>query len=289
MTGYGQRTVEADHARLTIELRGVNHRFLDISPKIPRSFLFLEEAIKRQIKDKLHRGRIDVYLTVEGENLVDKRLEADDLLLDQYINKLNSIKEQYRLTGEISIDMVTRLDGIFTVEERDHTSDDMKEAILEALNHSIDDLVEMRSQEGLRLGEDLINRLAVVKGIVADIEERRPVVMNEYKDKIFTRIETFVREEIDPEETRVLQEVAMLAEKGDITEEVTRLYSHIDQFDKTLQKSGSIGRTLDFIVQEMHREINTIGSKSNDSQLSNGVVALKSEVEKMKEQLQNIE
>ncbi|UOR12784.1 YicC/YloC family endoribonuclease [Halobacillus amylolyticus] len=289
MTGYGRYTVEAENTALTIELRSVNHRFLDISPKIPRSFLFLEEAMKRQIKDKLHRGRIDLYITVEGENLLDKRLEADDLLLDQYINKLNSIQEQYRLTGEISIDMVTRLDGIFTVQERDHKSDQMKEAVLEALSHSISDLVEMRRQEGKRLAEELISRLAAVKHIVADIEDRRPVVMNEYRDKILTRIETFLREEINPEETRVLQEVALLAEKGDITEEVTRLYSHIDQFEKTLQKPGAIGRTLDFIVQEMHREINTIGSKSNDSQLSNEVVALKSEVEKMKEQLQNIE
>ncbi len=289
MTGYGRDTVETAGMRLTIELRSVNHRFLDISPKIPRNFLFLEEALKRHLKQKLSRGRVDLFLTAEGEGLLNKRLEADDELLHQYITKLMNVKEQYKLTGDISIDTVAGLEGIFTVRETDQPIHQIKVELLNALDAACTDLVEMRNQEGERLAQDLLNRLQSVKDTVSAIEERRPVVVEEYKAKVLARVETFINEEIAVEESRLLQEVALLAEKGDITEEVTRLYSHIDQFHYTLEKQVPIGRTLDFIVQEMHREINTIGSKSNDSQLSNSVVMLKSEVEKMKEQVQNIE
>lgn len=289
MTGYGRHTVESAGMRLTIELRSVNHRFLDISPKIPRNFLFLEEAMKRYIKQKLSRGRVDLFLTAEGEGLLYKRLEADDELLDQYITKLSNVKDQYKLTGDISIDTVAGLEGIFTVRETDQPVDQIKAELLSVLDAACAELIEMRNQEGERLAQDLLNRLHSMKDTVADIEARRPVIVDEYKAKVLSRIETFINEEIASEESRVLQEVALLAERGDITEEVTRLYSHIDQFHNTLEKQEPIGRTLDFIVQEMHREINTIGSKSNDSQLSNSVVTLKSEVEKMKEQVQNIE
>ncbi len=245
--------------------------------------------MKRHLKQKLSRGRVDLFLTAEGEGLLNKQLEADDELLHQYITKLTNVKDQYKLTGAISIDTVAGLEGIFTVRESDQPNDQIKAELLNMLDAACTDLVDMRNQEGERLVQDLLNRLQSVKDTVAAIEERRPVVVGEYKAKVIARVEAFINEEIAVEDSRVLQEVALLAEKGDITEEITRLYSHIDQFHHTLENQEPIGRTLDFIVQEMHREINTIGSKSNDSQLSNSVVMLKSEVEKMKEQVQNIE
>ncbi|GGF11492.1 hypothetical protein GCM10010954_07630 [Halobacillus andaensis] len=289
MTGYGRQSLQWEKVKGTVEIRSVNHRFFDFSPKVPRSILFMEDALKKKVGESIKRGHIDLFLTLEGEGLTTHQLQVDEDLVRQYKEQLQILKNKYELTGEITIDMVTKLDHVFTISETTEYDQSLTSSIEKSVDDALADLVTMRESEGGKLKADLLIRLCSLKEIVSEIELRREVVIREYKEKIRKRIEEYTKSAFTEDDHRVRQEVALLAEKGDITEEVTRIYSHIDQFQKTLQEGGVVGRTLDFIVQEFHREINTIGSKSNDSKLSNQVVKMKSEIEKMKEQIQNIE
>ncbi|UOQ43108.1 YicC family protein [Halobacillus salinarum] len=289
MTGYGRKSLEVEGMQLHVEIRSVNHRFLDISTKLPRNLLFLEEKLKRLIRYHLSRGRVDLYVTLEGQGLVKRTLHVDWNIADQYIERLVDMKKRYELTGEITVDMVTRLEHVFSVQEKEEDSSILHSNLLQAVQESLDRLSTMRSEEGRSLEADLTSRCQKISAVLQKLEDRRPSVVEEYKERIRQRIEAYTKEEVLAEQSRVLQEVALLAEKGDVTEELTRLKSHLDQFSKTLQKQESIGRRLDFIVQEMHREVNTIGSKSNDNLVTEWVVELKSEIEKLKEQVQNVE
>lgn len=289
MTGYGRQSVEVDQLKWTVEIRSLNHRFLDFSPKIPRSFLFMEDTIKGKVSQHIKRGHVDLFIHVESGDIHNQQLHVDYDLVSQYIEKLQSLKDKHKLTGDITIDMVTKLENVFSVSEKNEQESQLESSILLAIEDALSSLVFMREKEGERLADDLRYRLVSLKNIIEGMESRREHVVAEYRHKILTRIQSYIDDQIQVEDHRVLQEVALLAEKGDITEEITRLQSHIDQFQMTLKKDGPIGRTLDFIVQEFHREINTIGSKSNDQLLSNDVVKMKSEIEKMKEQIQNIE
>ncbi|MCA0983495.1 YicC family protein [Halobacillus yeomjeoni] len=289
MTGYGKGSAAVDDTELHVELRSVNHRFLDISSKMPRSLLFLEDQVKSKLRESLSRGRVDVYVTIEGHGLFDKKVDVDWTVADQYFERLKEMKARYNLTGDLSIDMVSRLENVFSIQEIEEDTNELQQAFQSAFAASLDQLVQMRAQEGKRLLEDLQNRIKTIETILAKLEERRPEVVQEYKDRIRARIEEYTQGVIQPDDARILQEVGVLAEKGDVTEEITRLHSHTSQFSKTLSKQEPVGRRLDFIVQEMHREVNTIGSKSNDSEVTKWVVDLKSEIEKIKEQVQNVE
>lgn len=289
MTGYGKKSIEVGDTRLHVEIRSVNHRFLDISAKLPRNLLFIEENLKRKIRELLSRGRIDLFITVNGQGIFEKKVDVDWPILDQYMKKLNEIKGRYELTGDISIDMVTKLEDVFSVQEVEENSNELQEALVNSVEDSLNRLIVMRAAEGKRLESDLIERITKISDILEKLEERRPYVVEEYRERIRLRIEEHIKEEISPDQTRILQEVGLLAEKGDVTEEFTRLHSHLSQFTQILKLDEPIGRRLDFIVQEMHREVNTIGSKSNDAKVTEWVIDLKSEIEKMKEQVQNVE
>ncbi|MGP4059757.1 YicC/YloC family endoribonuclease [Halobacillus sp. H74] len=289
MTGYGKQTIEVGESRLHVEVRSVNHRFLDIAVKIPRTLLFLEDQMKRQVKNRLSRGRVDLFVTIEGESLFGKKITVDWPIVDQYIRKLDELKSRYDLTGEITIDMVSKLEEVFSVQEVEEDTGTLQNALLEAVDEAVKQVMQMRSVEGEQLHKDLRFRVTNIRHLLRELEERRPIVIEEFKERIRSRVEEYMKEQIHPDETRVLQEVALLAEKGDVTEELTRLESHLIQFASTLDRNEPIGRRLDFIVQEMHREVNTIGSKSNDGEVMEAVVNLKSEIEKMKEQVQNVE
>ncbi|MFG6115187.1 YicC/YloC family endoribonuclease [Halobacillus sp. MO56] len=289
MTGYGRKTMEFGEARLSLEVRSVNHRFLDISTKMPRTFLFLEDKMKKVIQQSIHRGKVDVFVTIEGEGLGKRELKLDWDLADQYFSRLKELKSHYELTGDLTVDMVTKLEDVFLVQEQEHDEKQWEQHVLTTLEAAVLKLMEMRKREGDALKRDMLNRLSNIKHVVDGLGERREVVIETYRERIKQRIEEYTQEELQVEDSRILQEVALLAEKGDITEEITRLFSHIEQFVDTLEKPNAIGRRLDFIVQEMHREVNTIGSKSNDAKISEWVVLLKSEIEKIKEQVQNVE
>lgn len=289
MTGYGKVAVEVDDTQIDVEIKAVNHRFLDVAIKSPRTLMFLDDHLKKVVKKELSRGRVDVIVTLEGQALFEKKIDVDWSRVDQYIDRLQEIKNRYNLTGDISIDMVSKLEDIFTEKEAQEDSDALQTVLVQAAKDAVQRLLHMRIQEGNELHQDLSLRVDNVREFIRSLDDRRPIVIEAYKERIRNRVEEYTREQIRPDDTKILQEVALLAEKGDVTEELTRLESHLIQFEETLEREEPIGRRLDFIVQEMHREVNTIGSKSNDGQVMETVVNLKSEIEKMKEQVQNVE
>jgi uncharacterized protein (TIGR00255 family) len=288
MTGYGRKTLYIDGASLSVEIRTVNHRFLDIAIKMPSSLLFIEEKIKKIIRSQFNRGRIEVIIETTGSSLVQKTVEIDWNLLDQYMEKITTAKERYSLSGELPVSILTTLPHIFTMQEGKQ-QDALKDAILESVDKACEQVVIMRMKEGEYLFQDLMKRISTIEDIVILLQTRRTLVMEEYRRRIKERMEEQLEglTLIDP--ARIHQEIVLLAEKGDITEEITRLSSHVEHFRASIEKNGAVGRKLDFITQEMHREVNTIGSKSTDVILSEWMVSLKSEIEKIKEQVQNIE
>ncbi|WP_181348863.1 YicC/YloC family endoribonuclease [Thalassobacillus sp. CUG 92003] len=289
MTGYGRETVHFQESYITVEVRSVNYRYLDISPKLPGSLLYWEERLKKVIHHYIHRGRVDIFVTIKGAGITKRALHVDWDVMEQYMAFVQQAKQKYDLTGDVSVDNVTKLEALFSVNEQETDIDELETPLITALERSMEQLVSMRSQEGDVLAEDLIERMTVVNKHIANIEERRPLVVREYQERIKARIEAYTENEFASDDGKVVQEVALLAEKGDVSEEITRLASHSEHFMQTIRQDTPLGRRLDFIVQEMHREVNTIGSKANDPKISEWVVSLKSELEKIKEQVQNIE
>ncbi|QHS22192.1 YicC family protein [Virgibacillus sp. MSP4-1] len=289
MTGYGREIAAIGETRITVEVRTVNHRFLDLSIKMPKMLLYIEEKMKEQARLFFSRGRIDVMVSIEGEGLVNRNINIDWDLLDQYIEKLSSIQNHYQLSGSVRVQDILKLEDAFSIVEQENTSSNFEDVLLRTCDTACKKALEMREHEGNALYNDLKQRIQFVQTVVQRLEKQRDIIMEEYRQRIRQRMEEYLNEELH-DERKMMQEVALLAEKGDITEEVTRLFSHIHQFLSTLEQVDEpIGRKLDFIVQEMHREVNTIGSKSNDGDLSQWVVSIKSEVEKLKEQIQNVE
>lgn len=290
MTGYGFDKIHMEDTAVTVEVRTVNHRFFDFTAKLPRSFLFLEDRIKKEIKSCFHRGRIEVYMNIEGKGFVERELQTDWKLLEQYIREMKTAKEDYDLSGDIPITLISTIPEIIAIQEKEQQPGNLQNVIIESVQRASLQALAMRQKEGAFLVKDLTERVKTVSGLTAEIQALRPKVIEGYKARIEERIDIYkenLSEDLD--EARIQQEIILLAEKGDITEELTRLSSHLQQFSSLLEQQGPIGRKLDFIVQEMHREANTIGSKSTDAELSEKMILLKSEIEKMKEQLQNIE
>jgi uncharacterized protein (TIGR00255 family) len=289
MTGYGVSTFELGNTSISVEIRAVNHRFLDIVPKYPRTFLFLEDKIKRIIKSYFSRGRIEIHIDMDGNRFVDKSIVADWELMDQFVKELQKAKDRYSLSGDIPISMITELPDLITVQENEDKPSELQELLLTYVERACQQVLEMRLEEGKYLIEDILRRVSTIRDMVLLLEGRREAVIEEYRNRIKKRISDFVDKQVTLDDGRIHQEIALLAEKGDITEEITRLFSHLDQIQEICNSLEPIGRKLDFIVQEMNREANTIGSKSSDSKIGEWTVGLKSEIEKIKEQVQNIE
>ncbi|QDP40124.1 YicC/YloC family endoribonuclease [Radiobacillus deserti] len=288
MTGYGRDEQQVHDTRVSVEVRSVNHRFLDISNKMPKSFLVVEDKVKKIVQSYFQRGRIDLFISIEGMGFIERNLQVDWNLLNQYIEKSKELKDKYGLQGDISVDRLTSLEGAFEIVEKEQSQDVLFDVVLRSVSNACEQVKNMREIEGQELIEDMKTRVLFIQETVKKLTERRHVVIEEHRSRIQKRLQEFITEDI-ADDSRIVQEVALLAEKGDITEELTRLSSHCVQFFDTLEQESAIGRKLDFILQEMHREINTIGSKSTDVQISHWIVLLKSEVEKIKEQVQNIE
>lgn len=289
MTGYGSYSLEIDRTTVTVEIRSVNHRFLDIHTKMPHSFLQLEDKIKKIVQSFFSRGRIDVLIRLDGEGHVSRTLQTDWGLMDQYIREINKAKERYQLEGEIPIAMLTSFPDLFSIHEADNDSSDLQNAVLETVEKACGQVQSMRREEGEFLHNDLNKRIDDLYKLAGRLQSRRSVVIKEYRKRIRERLDEYLDDTVTIDEARIAQEIALLAEKGDITEEITRLFSHIEHMKELLESKSPIGRKMDFIVQEMHREANTIGSKSTDVKIGEWTVALKSEIEKLKEQIQNIE
>lgn len=289
MTGYGRDVVHIGKTTVTVEIKSVNHRFLDFNIKIPHTLLFLEEKIKEIVRSFFNRGRIELYISVDGEGFAQNILETDWKLLDQYMGQLQQVKERYQLTGEIPMSTLLSIPELFSVRQTAEQSELELDMVIKSIEAACVQVKQMRENEGEKLLTDIVARMNIIRELVSSLKTRREHVIDEYRERISARIEDHLDGAMDIDKSRLYQEIALLAEKGDITEEITRLGSHIDQFFTTIEKDGQVGRRLDFILQEMHRETNTIGSKSTDPKISEWVVSIKSELEKMKEQVQNIE
>ncbi len=289
MTGYGREVIHSGDTAVTVEVRGVNHRFLNIAVKSPRTILFMEEQIKKVLQSYFQRGHLDVYINIDGDGMIQKELKTDWDLLAQYMDHFDQAKKQYELEGKIPASIITAIPDLMTVQEVEMESDVFFDIILTGVHGACEKMKDMSQKEGDFLFRDLHNRIKTIEDTVYQLQSLREIVTVEYHDRIQERLQGYIGENMVVDQARIDQEIAMLAEKGDIAEELTRLLSHVHHFLEIIHQPGAIGRKLDFVIQEMHREANTIGSKSTDSRIGKQIVSLKSNIEKIKEQVQNIE
>jgi uncharacterized protein (TIGR00255 family) len=289
MTGYGRFDQQSDQFKLSIEIKSVNHRYQEVAFRLPRNLLFLEERLKRLVQREVHRGRVDVYLTFVSEVLQNKSLQCDHQLAEAYLYQLNSLKESFKLKGDVSIEQLSALEGIFEVSIEEKQADSFADQIASGLEEATQQLVLMRQEEGAHLAQDLELRIEELKLSVTEMGLHAPKVKQWYQERLEHRLHELLAGKAEIDEQRLLNEVAIFSEKSNIDEELTRLHSHIKQFEEALKHTHPVGRKLDFIIQEMNREVNTIGSKAHDVSLSRAVIDLKSTLEKMREQVQNIE
>lgn len=287
MTGFGRGEFSQGTNTFSVEIRSVNHRYSDISVRMPRSLSSLEEKVRELINEEIYRGKIDVYINYSsfGQN---SKIMLDTNLAENYVNSLNILKEQFGIKDEISLSLLTRFPDILVMETEEQDFDELWLVLKEALESALKALVEMRQREGERLKADLLLKLDGIKDIIMDVKEKSYSIVDEYKNKLYDRIKELTKE-IPIDENRLLTEVAIFADKSSIDEEIVRFESHIEEFKKTINQGGSVGKRLDFIIQEMNREVNTIGSKVTDLSILNNVINMKTEIEKIREQVQNIE
>ena len=288
MTGYGRAAVTAGGREITVELRSVNNRYLDCTVKLPRMFSFAEDAVKRRVKEAISRGKVDVYITVTQTESTDVKVQLNRPVLEGYLSAMRTIAAEYGVQDDISVTALARLQDIFLVDRQEEDEETAQKDILAAVDAALWKHTEMRCREGEAMEADLRSRAATILGLVADVEARSPETVREYRERLAAKMQE-VLENTNIDESRILTEAAVFADKIAVDEETVRLRSHFDQFDAMLTGGGAIGRKLDFLLQEMNRETNTIGSKGSDLAQARTVVAIKAELEKIREQVQNIE
>lgn len=287
MTGFGRSKKESNSLSVIVEVKTVNHRFNEVNIRMPRTLLKMEDKIKKKINQHIRRGRVEVYVTIEGESTVSRKIHVDWELLDDYYSLLKEVSEKYALKGTMTIQDLLNKNEFIHIEESEIENEELEQLVLTAAEDAVMLLKQMRAAEGEELKKDLLALLNVVDSIILELQSYAPKVVEYFKERLTKRMQEFAKGQLD--EARILTEVAVFADKADINEEITRLKSHIGQFEETLKEKEPIGRKLDFLVQEMNREANTIGSKANDSDIAQKVVDIKSLLEKLKEQVQNIE
>ena len=288
MTGYGRSEKESEQQKVLIEMKAVNHRYCDVVLKIPKKMAMFEDRMKKMVKAKINRGRVEIYMNFEEQRGEDFVVSPNYAVLDQYKAALEDIKGKYNISRDFDLNLLTRFQDVFSIEYKEIDEEAIWTLVESAVSEALNSLVEMRQIEGNKLLEDINGRILTIKSIIKKLEERSPEIVVLHKAKMKDRISELL-EDIELDEAKLAQEVAYFADKTSITEELVRLDSHLDQLANIFNEEKSIGRKLDFLLQEINREINTIGSKSPDVDISNYVIELKSEFEKIREQIQNIE
>ena len=289
MTGFGRGEYKDDNYQFLVECKTINHKYADINIRLPRKLSFLEDKARILVKDYIKRGRVDLYIKLDLLGSEDVNLKFDEELATQYASILKQIKEKFDLVDDISVMNIAKFPDVIKTEEKEDDEDKLWSMLKVALENALLKLKEMRSEEGKKLAEDIQNRCDLLKNYIEDIEKYSYNVVIDYKEKLKNRISDMLEDPSIIDESRLAQEVAIYADKSSITEEIVRFKSHIEQLKNTVVKNESIGRKIDFLIQEMNRETNTIGSKSSDLNITNLVVEVKSELEKIREQIQNIE
>lgn len=288
MTGYGSARGVSGELKITIELRSVNNRFLDCSIRIPRVYTVLEDAIKAEVQKAISRGKVDVFVTIDASEANDVLIKVNESVADAYVAALNALSVRYKIANDLTAVSLARMPDVLTVSKEETDIETLGKNICAILREALSDFNRMRAVEGEKLREDVLSRAAEIEKMVGIIEERSPETVREYREKLLKRM----REALDTvqvDEQRILTEAALFADKTAVAEETVRLRSHIAQLRNMMEAREPVGRKLDFLIQEFNREANTIGSKCNNLELQHTVVSLKSEIEKIREQIQNIE
>ena len=287
MTGYAKANISKNLREYQVEIKSVNHRYLDISIKLPRQLSYLEEIIKKVVNSKLKRGKIDIVFTFENFSEEGRNVRINKDLAKLYIKELRELANEEGISSNIEVTDIAKFPDILNIKT-DQDDDTIKKEAIDVLEKALDQLIEMRSIEGSKIAEDLLKRIEVIEDKVIKISEKSTGLIQEYVVKLEGRIKEILQtDEID--KSRIAQEVVIYADKCSIEEEVTRLKSHVLQFKNLLQVDDAVGKKLDFLVQEMNRETNTIGSKSSCLEITNSVIDIKTELENIREQIQNIE
>ncbi len=290
MTGYGRSEVRTGWGLLSVEIRSVNNRYMDIQVRTPKGLAALEPRLRKAVQERFSRGRFELFITRNGSEDKASRLILDEDMASQYIGILRELKTRFSLSGDVDLPLVAGIPNLITIAETKEDLESLWPSLSEGLSAAVNDLNRMREQEGEALSADVRARLDTIDGLIRSIQERAPVTVTNAKKRLEDALRRLMSEKPDP--LRLEQEIAIIAERTDVTEELTRLDSHMNQFRGMLSGSGNsdaVGRKLDFMLQEMGREANTIASKSLDAEISLHVVNIKAELEKIREQVQNIE
>ena len=288
MTGYGRASAAFEDQQITVELRSVNNRYLDCSVKLPRLYSFAEDAVKQLVKQHVSRGKVDVFISVSMTGGDEVSIGLNRSVLEGYLRLMKQIAAEYDVRDDISVNALSRLPDVFTVEKAELDEELMKTRLLDTVEQALEQYDGMRQTEGQALAADLRAKAAAIREMVGKVEARSPQTVAEYREKLLARMQE-VLSSTSVDEGRILTEAAIFADKVAVDEETVRLRSHLDQLDTMLRSNEPIGRKLDFLMQELNRETNTIGSKCSDLELSRVVVNMKAELEKIREQIQNIE
>ena len=287
MTGFGKASLEKNSRKYQVEIKSVNHRYLDISVKIPRAISFLEEEVKREISKSVKRGKVDVFITFENNSLEGREIKINTDLAKEYIKELKNLAKEENILADIQVNDIAKYPDVLKIQENGE-DEKIKEELVEVVANATESLMKMKKSEGEKIAKDLSKRLEKIQEKVNETSNLSTGLIEEYVVKLKERIKKLLKEE-EIDETRLAEEVVIYADKCSIEEEITRLNSHILQVKELLNSDKSVGKKIDFIIQEMNRETNTIGSKSNNLGITNNVIDLKTEIEDMREQVQNIE
>ena len=288
MTGYGRAVETIDGREITAELRSVNNRYLDCTVKMPRLYAFAEDSVKTHVKSAISRGKVDVFIAVNVMEDMQMRISVNHPVLEGYLSAMRSIASDYGVRDDISVTALSRLPDVFVVEKAEEDEEKLTQDILSVVDKALEKFTAMRTTEGAALEADLRGRAATILTLVEKVEQRSPVTLAEYRARLTEKMQE-VLQSTTIDEGRILQEAAIYADKIAVDEETVRLRSHLNQLETMLTNGGEIGRKLDFLLQELNREANTIGSKGNDLEQARTVVEIKAELEKIREQTQNIE
>ena len=290
MTGYGRGDCSKDGFKITVELSSVNRKQSEISVTLPREMELLEAQIRDLINRHIARGRLTVRASLHaGASKASARMHVNVPLAKAYARELNLLAKQLKLPGPVTLDQLARAPGVLQTDEELAVEQDLWPAMERALKQALSQMVKMREREGAHLAQDLAKRIAIMRQSAAQIQKHAPTVAERYRQQLIERIKSAGLEAPGAEDERLLKEVVYFADRSDISEELTRLQSHFQQFEDGRKSKEPVGRMLDFLAQEINREVNTIGSKANDSLISREVVTLKAELEKFREQAQNVE
>lgn len=287
MTGFGRGEYGEDNYYFTVDVRSVNHRYSDFTIRLPKTLLVLEDKVREYASSRISRGKVDIYINYDSFGQ-EADIKIDTNLVKSYIDCLTKIKDEFNINDEINLSLLTKFTDIFKVEKIEKKEEEIWNILKIALEKAFEALCEMKEREGERLSKDIKAKLDSIRKIINDIDEKYDSLLDEHIRKFRERI-IELTQGITLDENRLMTEIAIIADKSSIDEEIVRLKSHIDEFEKTLCLKSAVGRKLDFLVQEMNREINTIGSKAVDICIINNVVDLKTQIEKIREQIQNLE